>query len=319
MTDDAAIRKDFGGKLELACRRAKAANFTNKFLMGEVGVSADTWAKWKRGASTPSAEHICKVVDVFRDEIGIERASWSQNLEGFSNALLPEADDTADPLPCPSVDFRSRDRQPTLLLEQLRGYWAAYYNSTSRNDRVVVSRDLLEVAGVHKAGYISCQITDSHFTYNGFCFGHGGGLVQWFLEKQDLHNEVLSYMTTRPDRTPPVLLGVMTCTSGGVSTVAQLPAAARVAMVRLGEAGDLAVDLGMTARALQDQLRKHVPRYLEVDGVPPWITSAISNVIDPTEPPSALVVPAASGPSREDRLETHRGLLDELKAGLTAD
>ena len=316
--DDAGILRDFDDKLRAACDRARELRLTNTFLQQEVGVSHDTWAKWKRGATKPDPQHLRAAIEVFRNELGLADETWALPVGEFRRSIGATGIGT-ESLPPSALEFRSRDRQPDLLLEQLSGFWTAYYCSTSVTDRIVVSRDLIEVAPSHRNGYISCQVTDGHFSYSGFCFTYAGGLVQWLLEKDVLYNEVLSYMTTRPERTPPVLLGLMICTSGGVDTVAQLPAAAKVSMIRLGDASAVADQLGIAPSKVRDVLRRHIPRYLSTSDVPRWVRSAVSNVIASTDAPSALTVPAAAGPSMDQRVDTIRSLISEVRDQMKAE
>ncbi len=208
------------------------------------------------------------------------------------------------------VTFNSRDSHPDRLLEQLSGAWVAYYVSTSRTDRRIVSRDLVEIAGVHNNGYIGARVIDSRSEYRGFCFSYHN-LIQWFFEKEKIYNEVLSYMTTMPERSPPVLMGVMICISGGVSTVGQLPAAAKVAMVRLGTHETLAAELNLSEDQLAKRLRTRIPRYVEPSDLEKWLQLSIENRISMETLPSALVVNPNIGDIRAD--ETITSLLSELK------
>lgn len=313
MEGEGAIRQGFDEKLRAACQRATERNLTNSLLHREVGVSHDTWAKWKRGTQ-PSTPNLRRIIATFEAEIGLEPQVWCLPASAFRAQLEPGGDEGEVGLvPSSQVEFRCRERQPELLLEQLQGFWVTFYYSASVADRLVISRDLVEVGSTHRNGYVACRVLDSHFDYRGFCFTYGGGLVQWLLEKEDLHNEVLSYMTTRPDRTPPVLLGLMLCTSGGVSSVAQLPAAARVAMVRLGPIDRLVGALGLESGDVRRVLERIVPCYLTPGDVPPWIDAAISNVIDPSSRPSSLVVQDGAGPTRAERGEVIDRVFDELR------
>jgi hypothetical protein len=289
---------DFATKFDLAIGAAKKAGYNNRALLHETGVSHDTWYKWKAGKGEPSDEHFTRLVRTFHRILQVEPEAWNGELRAFESAIgRTVPDQTTGALPPATVQFRSRDPQPTLLLEQLSGYWAAFYCSTSRTDEVVVSRDLVEVAAKHRAGYIACRVTDSYFQYEGFCFSYGGSLVQWTLEKRELYNEVLTYMTTRPDRTPPVLYGVMICTSGGVDTSVQLPSCARVVFVKLGSNRDLQERWQQGDEVTRRILQQSVAKYVALPALPSWLRNGISNVLEPTAVPSALRVDAGGTPA----------------------
>lgn len=296
--------EDFGPKLTHAADWAKGTHgVNNSVLQDNVGTSHDTWAVWKRGERSISKKDQQEVRRVFFEITQLDPTAWDLPVAEFAKKLgREEAGNVGSELSLapPVIEFKSRDKDPSLLLEQLSGVWVAYYCSTSRDDEVIVSRDLIQISDSHSSGYISCRVVDGSFDYSGFCFSYAGGLLQWVLEKESLYNEVLTYMTTRPERTPPVLVGVMLCTSGGVSTVSQLPAAAKVAMVRLGSSGDIAGELNLPIEEASELLHRIVPTYVDLEALAEWIQVAISNEIGVGQAPFALITKPSVGQADGD-------------------
>jgi hypothetical protein len=284
---------NFTNKFGLALEAAKRSKVTNAKIIHSSEIAQDTFYKWKRGDGYPTQENLTVLVSVFEKLLDLPQDLWRKDLGDFETVLAgynTQSGVVSGP-PKPIFELRSREKHPDLLLEQMSGYWAAFYRSASRTDQVVVSRDLVELAGTHQSGYVGCRITDTYFQYEGLCVAFGStGLLQWILEKKGLYNEVLCYMTTKPDRTPPVLFGVMTCTSGGVDTHVQLPAAARVVMVRLGSTKAMRRSLSMNDTETREQLQDLIPRYVEIKELPEWLNTAISNILPANAVPSALRV-----------------------------
>jgi hypothetical protein len=196
------------------------------------------------------------------------------------------------------LDFRSRIRDTAALrdlFELIEGYWYSYYFSVSRTDTVQVSKDLFTVISLTEAGLIECRIEDGAFTYLGWGFPIQGNHMYFILEKDKLLNEVIVYVTNRPDRQPPKLYGIIMCLSGGIEDdeMHQYPCAAKVAFRYLGKE-----DAVRETYKLKPNIDVHAflkakasyvdPRGKDLDDEERQIFKVISNVIPAGQVPSAL-------------------------------
>jgi hypothetical protein len=133
-------------------------------------------------------------------------------------------------------DFASRTadhRSARQLFGLIGGYWELIFWSFSRRDEQAVSRELLIVDRIDPNNLLRCRVTDVNFAYSGVIFPVLQHLYI-FMEKDRLYDEVVVYLTNRPDRAPPVLRGITLGLSGGVDELHAFPTASKVAFRFLG-------------------------------------------------------------------------------------
>ena len=113
--------------------------------------------------------------------------------------------------PASGLDFISRttDRKSIEnLFALMKGYWECAYRSFSRTDQHAISRELFIVDGINQDNLITCRARDVMCTNTGVIFPVIGQLYIMY-EKDKVFNEIVVYLTNRPDRSPPVLRGLV--------------------------------------------------------------------------------------------------------------
>lgn len=195
---------------------------------------------------------------------------------------------------------RTSDRSTIMRIQNLiGGYWESIYWSVSNLKQQAVSRDLCIIGEINDDNYIECRIIDGHFEYSGVIFPVVQHLY-FILEKEKFFNEVIFYMTNLPDRTPPILRGIIGCLSGGVNDSRSYPSASKVAFRYLGKSGEevrnIYPDAPDGGQALQQYLEGVVPSYITREDITSGTLSetamieidAIDNTLDSTAVPFAL-------------------------------
>lgn len=202
----------------------------------------------------------------------------------------------------PGLDLTARtsDRTAVSRIQDLvGGYWESVYWSVSNTRQQAVSRDLCIIGDVDDNGYIECRIIDGHFEYSGVIFPVIQHLY-FILEKDRFFNEVIFYVTNLPDRTPPLLRGIIGCLSGGVNDSLSYPSASKVAFRYLGrtcrDVQSIYPDAPSVEGELEHFLTEAVPAYLTRDDIESGALSdsalaeiaAIDNTLTPDSVPFAL-------------------------------
>lgn len=277
-------------KIELLLRSDKNAIKTNNQLSMKLGIGYDYLSRIKNGARTLSEENFLKLCGVF----GLQQRDWFEDLEAFGQKLGFSRRQTAviASRPLPGIDFNSRLKDKKMLedlLDVVGGYWEAYYYAVSKTNEQLISRDLCVIKEVNEDGYITCEVTDAAFHYQGWCFPIKGQLC-FLLEKSKLWNEIIYDVTNLPDRIPPRLSGIMLCISGGVDENHSYPSAARVAFRYLGKAAhDVRQTLSLkNNETIDGYLQKSIPKVLKPKDVDKMILGKINNHIARDAVPLAL-------------------------------
>ncbi|KAA3595826.1 MAG: hypothetical protein DWQ06_16540, partial [Calditrichaeota bacterium] len=194
----------------------------------------------------------------------------------------------------PGIDFSSRITDKRMIKDihrTIKGYWYSYYYSVSRLGERFVSRDLCIIKEINDDGFIDCEIIDNYFHYVGVCFPIKGKLY-FFLEKDKLFNEIIVYTTNLPDRTPPILNGVILCLSGGVDDMSSYPCASKTTFRYIGKKEEIPDLFNIGELSIDDYMRKNMPAYLipEKDTEPENIEvyKTINNHIGENAVPFAL-------------------------------
>lgn len=288
---------DIGDKIELALKSDTTPVKTRRGLLEKLpGVEPDYFSRLMGGSRRMSEHIFIRICDALQ----IEQKAWYDDLETFGRRLgftRRQIGQITRSLP-PGIDFRTRIRDPQTvhtIYENIKGYWESFYYSVSNTDRRLISRDLFIVDSVDDDFFITCRIIDGMFEYIGYCFPMPKGHLCFILEKVYLHDEIIMYVTNRPDRSPPKLNGVILCQSGGVSELAAYPSASLVAFRYLGPDIDSAKVFypGINDAAdLADRL-KGVPGYIDPNdsSLPARyheVIRTINNTILPNAVPFAL-------------------------------
>jgi hypothetical protein len=152
---------------------------------------------------------------------------------------------------------------------------------------------VLWVKRVNEDDFIEVELDDTHFRYVGWCVPVSGQLY-FVMEKVRILNEIIVYATNYPDREPPILFGIILCTSGGVKNRTAYPSAARVAFRHIGTSEELAEKYEQKdLNILYELLTKKYARYIDpgdgaIDDETREIFSQIKNVIPENAVPMAL-------------------------------
>jgi len=136
-----------------------------------------------------------------------------------------------------AFDFASRtsdSRSIQQLFHLIGGYWECVFWSFSRRDCQAVSRGICNVDRIDENNLLRCEMVDVNFAYSGVIFPVLQHLY-FFLEKDRLFDEVSVFLTSRPDRAPAVLRGILLGLSGGVDEIHSYPGASKVAFRHLGK------------------------------------------------------------------------------------
>lgn len=204
------------------------------------------------------------VLDDISQALGVDRSIWMLDIESFATKLGLSRDALVDAgVLIPGFDFLARIRDPhhvRQLHSLIGGYWESYYYSVSRRDVLVASRDLVFFGEPDHSNVLPCTVTDTYFTYRGWCFPVQHH-VYMMLEKERILNEIIVYMLNTPQRIPPRLEGIILCKSDGEDAFSSMPCAARVGLRFLGSSIDL-----MRARGLHDAEELHAALVAEVAG-----------------------------------------------------
>jgi hypothetical protein len=245
---------------------------------------------------TPSHERL------IGDLLGIRHLDLRRGAREAAKQLGLNRAETARILPGALVGFdfaaRTTDRQQVEKLEAtISGYWECYYWSVSRVSERAVNRELLIIQGVDSAAFINCRIVDLQFTNVGIAFPVLNHLY-FFLEKDELLDEIAVHLTNRPDRTPAVLRGLMLCLSGGADEIHSYPSAGKTSYRYLGRTASeiRAIYSGVPHQPdeLEAWLCANVPRYIlesELPRADPHVrrlVEQIDNTIAPDATPFAL-------------------------------
>jgi transcriptional regulator with XRE-family HTH domain len=256
--------EDLGKKIVLLLRSDISEVKTLEEMLRRVGLKKDTWSRIRGGTRILTDDRFVSICECF----GVpQQLFFSPLLEfgarlGFSRRQVAEITLT----PIPGIDFMSRIRDSErvrALFAILEGFWESYYYSVSREDRILVSRDVLWVKRVNEDDFIEVELDDTHFRYDGWCIPISGQLY-FVMEKVKLLNEIIVYATNYPDRTPPLLFGVILCTSGGVKNRAAYPSAAKVAFRFIGTKESLAERYNLRdERATFEKVTSEYARYID--------------------------------------------------------
>jgi len=294
MSSSATI-PNLGEKITLLLHSGRSEVQSEAALLKELKIGKDYLSRLKSGTRVIADEKLQQLSEIFR----IPPPDWYLPLAQFGEKIsisrFQVASITGAHLP--GIDFDSRNsdaRRIASLFRIIEGYWESYYYSVSKVGQILVSRDLLVVQRVTPDNFIECEIIDGSFTYTGWCFPIPNHLY-FILEKKDLLNEIIVYVTNLPERQPPRLYGVILCLSGGVDEVHSCPAAAKVAFRYLGNDDAMRRKHGLgPAEDVPAFMAQHVPTYIDPaekhDVETREILDVISNIVVPGTIPSALRV-----------------------------
>ncbi|QIL02612.1 hypothetical protein G7078_07295 [Sphingomonas sinipercae] len=198
----------------------------------------------------------------------------------------------------PGLEFAARTRDLTALSrlsDLVSGYWELVFWSFSRTDTQALSRELCVIERPDEAGLLPCTVHDVNFTYRGVVFPVMSHLY-FMVEKEHLFDEVVVYLTNRPERAPPVLRGISLGLSGGVDEIRSHPTASRCTFRYLGRtAADVRIrfpEAPDDETDLLDFLRREVPRYLTQAELAELSTEQLAALqvsrLDNSVPPNAI-------------------------------
>jgi hypothetical protein len=266
----------FGEKLELLVRSGKTSfRRVSDIARAIDNIGTDYFSRIKGGSRRVPERVFIKIVELTK-ESGLIAADWYDDVHTFGNKLgltLRQIQQITGTV-LPGIDFHSRNRDRNNINnihKLIKGYWESFYYSVSTFDVPRISHDLLIIDDVDDSGFIKCQIIDASFTYTGVCFPIQSNHLYFILEKDGIYDEIIAYMTNRPERTPPILNGVILCSSGGVQDMVPVPCAARVAFRYLGNT--------------QSSIEKVLPHFKLLDGkdLRESLIQSIPSYINPNE------------------------------------
>lgn len=282
--------ENFDKKLDLLIKSGKENIKTHKELAKRLEIQPDYLSRLRSGARPLSEGLIAKIAV----EFNIELKTFYDKLDAFGRkiGLTRSQISIMTGSPLPGIDFNSRIKDPNVvegIYNVIKGFWCSYYYSVSSSKERVISRDLIIIDKVNDDLFIECRVIDSAFSYAGYCFPIRGHLY-FILEKENLFNEIIMYITNHPDREPPVLKGIILCISGGVHGVAANPSAAKIIFKYLGytHANIRKTFPDTPGERIEEYLVKNVPQYISSDVSDDYILDAIDNQILHEDLPFAL-------------------------------
>lgn len=254
---------DFGRKLDILLKTGAKNIHMASQLSKLLGIAPDILSRLKTGTRTVPQHIFSKLCEIYE----IDGHIWFSDLNSFGRflGLTPQKVSILTGGRIPGIDFSSRITDMRMIGDihaTIKGYWYSYYYSVSCLGEKLVSRDLCVIKDINEDGFIECEIVDNYFSYTGVCFPIKG-MLYFFLEKNELFNEIIVYVTNLPDRKPPKLNGVILCLSGGVDEMSTYPSASKVAFRYIGRSEDIPRIFKINDESIDSYMKKNMPAYLK--------------------------------------------------------